>query len=136
MATSSKPTPNKNQQGPSRPETRPTPDMDQEVHGKGDNHGGDHHHMVTLPEYLKVFAALIFLTVVTVLASLVDFGPFNAVIAFGIASVKAGLVLAIFMHLKYDNMMNRVIILSSAFFLFVLYFFCIIDETTRIVIAP
>lgn len=135
MATSSKPTANhpKNQQGPSRPEVRPTPDMDKEV-TSGDGH--DNHHMVTLPEYLKVFAALIFLTVITVLASLVDFGAFNAIIAFGIASVKAGLVLAIFMHLKYDNMMNRVIIACSAFFLFVMYFFCIVDETTRVIILP
>lgn len=134
MGTPSKPQPkHQNQQGPTRPEVRPTPDMDKEV-TSGDGH--DNHHMVTLPEYLKVFAALIVLTIVTVLASLVDFGAFNAIIAFGIASVKAGLVLAIFMHLKYDNMMNRVIILSSAFFLFVMYFFCIIDETTRIVIQP
>ncbi len=101
---------------------------------KSNDHSHDtEHHFIPLETYLKVFGALIFLTVITVLAAQVDFGALNAIIAFAIASVKAILVLAIFMHLKYDNMMNRVIIASSAFFLLVMYFFCIIDEVTRIV---
>ncbi len=94
---------------------------------------GSAHHIIPFDTYLKVFGALIVLTVVTVGAAQIDFGAFNAIVAFAIATVKATLVLAIFMHLKYDNMMNRVIILSGAFFLIVLYFFCIIDESTRIV---
>lgn len=111
-----------------------SPTMNKEVKMQ---QGGDHgHHIIPLNDYLKVFGALIFLTVITVLAAQVDFGVLNPIIAFAIASVKAGLVLAIFMHLKYDNMMNRVIIASSAFFLLVMYFFCIVDESTRIVITP
>ena len=76
---------------------------------------------------------MIFLTFVTVLAAQFDFGEWNAVVAFAIATVKAILVLAIFMHLKYDNMMNRVIILSGVFFLLVMFFFCFLDEVTRII---
>jgi cytochrome c oxidase subunit 4 len=96
------------------------------------DHGSHDHHIIPLKTYLTVFGALIFLTVITVLAAKVDFGAFNAVVAFAIASVKAGLVLSIFMHLKYDNMMNRVIIGTSVFFLLVLWFFCILDIVTRI----
>lgn len=95
-------------------------------------HDQHHHHIIPLKTYLNIFAALIVLTVITVGAARIDFGPMNAVIAFAIASVKAGLVLAYFMHLKYDNMMNRVIIASGAFFLLVLYIFVILDEITRI----
>src|SRR3954470_18548703 len=91
-------------------------------------------HILPLKTYYKVFSVLIFLTVLTVAASRVDFGIMNTVIAFAIASVKAGLVMAIFMHLKYDNMLNRVIIGSAVFFLIVLYFFCFIDEASRVVI--
>jgi cytochrome c oxidase subunit 4 len=91
------------------------------------------HHVIPLQVYVKVFATLICLTVITVLASKFDFGAWNTVIAFGIATVKAVLVASIFMHLKYDNMMNRVIILSAVFFLIVLYFFCSIDELTRVI---
>ena len=104
--------------------------MAQGKHGLADQ--GEHHH-VTFDVYIKIFAALIVLTVVTVLAAQVDFGPLNTIVAFGIATVKAILVLAYFMHLKYDNMLNRVIIASSVFFLLVLYFFCTVDEFTRII---
>jgi cytochrome c oxidase subunit 4 len=92
------------------------------------------HHIIPLPVYFKVFATLICLTIITVGAAQIDFGTFNTVIAFAIATVKAVLVAGFFMHLKYDDKMNRVIILSGVFFLIVLYFFCIMDESTRIVV--
>ena len=96
-----------------------------------DSSGHEEHHIIPLATYLKIFGALIVLTVVTVLAAKVDFGVFNAVVAFAIASLKAVLVLGYFMHLKYDNMMNRVIIGSGVFFLLVLWFFSILDVGTR-----
>lgn len=102
-------------------------------HAQAHAHEDPAHHIIPLPVYIKVFTTLIVLTVVTVLAAQFDFGAWNAVVAFLIATVKATLVLAFFMHLKYDNMMNRVIILSGVFFLIVMYFFCFIDEATRIV---
>lgn len=96
-------------------------------------HGSDEHHVISLPTYYKIFGTLIGLTIVTVLAAKIDFGAFNAVVAFGIASVKATLVLGYFMHLKYDNLMNRAIIGSGVFFLLVLWFFSILDIGTRVV---
>lgn len=101
-------------------------------HGHG--HGGQHvPHITPFATYMKVFWTLIALTVVTVAAARVDFGFLNSVVAFGIASVKAFLVLAYFMHLKYENMLNRVIIASAVFFLIVLYFFATVDEATRVI---
>ena len=97
-------------------------------------HHSDEHHIIPLPMYFKIFGALIVLTVITVLAAKVNFGAFNAVVAFGIASVKAALVLGYFMHLKYDNLMNRVIIGSGVFFLIVLWFFSILDLGTRVAV--
>ncbi|CAN5593599.1 hypothetical protein BH10BDE1_BH10BDE1_31300 [soil metagenome] len=94
--------------------------------------GNDEHHIIPLGTYFKIFGILIVLTGLTVLASRFDFGAFNTIVAFGIASVKAALVLGFFMHLKYDNMMNRVIIGSGAFFLIVLWFFSVLDIATRV----
>jgi cytochrome c oxidase subunit 4 len=91
------------------------------------------HHVIPFKTYIQVFAALIGLTIVTVSASRIDFGAWNTVIAFAIASIKAVLVLGYFMHLKYDNMLNRAIIASAVFFLIVLYFFCALDEGTRVI---
>ncbi len=52
---------------------------------------------------LAVFAALLLLTVVTVLVSYVDLGPGNVAVALLIASAKASLVALFFMHLKGES---------------------------------
>jgi cytochrome c oxidase subunit 4 len=101
--------------------------------GEGGDHGSGSHHIVPFATYIKVFSTLIFLTFITVLASRFDFGTLNSMIAFLIATVKAVLVASIFMHLKYDDKMNRIIIVSAFFGLLVLWFFCILDEMTRVV---
>ena len=52
---------------------------------------------------LAVFAALLLLTVVTVLVSYVDLGMGNVAVALLIASAKASLVALFFMHLKGES---------------------------------
>jgi cytochrome c oxidase subunit 4 len=95
-------------------------------------HGGDHnHHIIPLKIYFRVIIALMLLTVLTVAASRVDFGAGNTVIAMLIASVKASLVLAFFMHLKYDDKMYVVAFGTAVFFLIILYFFSWVDIFTR-----
>ena len=86
------------------------------------------HHVVPASTYLAVFMALLILTIVTVSASRIDFGFMNTVIALGIATIKAILVMAIFMHLKYDGLLNRVIIAHSFFFLFILFLFSFVFD--------
>lgn len=91
------------------------------------------HHAIPLSTHLKVFAALIGFTVLTVVtAKGMDFGAFNWVVAFSIATGKAFLVLAYFMHLKYDEKIYKMIIASSFFFVFLLFIFCVLDLATRI----
>ena len=94
------------------------------------------HHIVPLKTYLYVLLALFGLTVLTVAVakpvSGFDAGLLNAFIAFTIATVKAALVLAIFMGLKYDNKLNLAIILSGVFFLIVMFAFSVLDIYTRI----
>ena len=68
---------------------------------------------------------------ITVAISRVDLGVWNTVVAMLIATIKATLVLAIFMHLKYDDKMNRVIFGTGVFFLAVLLFTCFTDLFTR-----
>ena len=56
--------------------------------------------------YILVFAALAIGTVLTVTASRQDFGGhLNVFVALAIAVVKASLVAAIFMHLKWERSM-------------------------------
>lgn len=98
--------------------------------------GKNDHHIVPFATYVKVLMTLLFLTIVTVAISRVDFGFLNTVIAMLIATIKAGFVLAIFMHLKYDNMVNRVIFGTGFFFLLVLFSFSITDIFTRYSATP
>ena len=97
---------------------------------------GSGHHIISVSTYIKIFAVLIGLTVLTVAVATpvtgVSFGALNALIAFGIASVKAALVLGFFMHLKYDDMMNRVIFGCAVMFLLLLWFVSILDIVTRV----
>jgi len=60
-------------------------------------------HVVPVSTFFKVLVALLILTVVTVLAAQVDLGKWNIVGALIIASIKASLVILIFMHGKYEN---------------------------------
>ena len=89
-------------------------------------------HIVPIKVYTNVILALLGLTVLTVASAQVDFGWFNVLIAMGIATVKAALVLLYFMHLKYDDRLYLVIFLTGVFFLIVILFFCEFDLITRI----
>lgn len=96
------------------------------------NHDEKHHH-ITLQTHLAVFAALIGFTILTVVtAKLMDFGAFDGLIAFSIATFKGFLVMAYFMHLKFDEKIYRWIIISSFFFVGLLFLFCVLDLATRI----
>jgi cytochrome c oxidase subunit 4 len=100
------------------------------------NHGAQHeeHHITPLRTYLNIAVALFALTFLTIAAHVFKehYLPLAPFIAFGIAAVKAFLVMAWFMHLKYDEPSNRIIFATGFFFLAVLFVFCIIDIFTRV----
>ena len=92
-------------------------------------HGG-------IKQYAAVLSALLVLTVITVGASYLDFGAANIVIAIAIATVKASLVALFFMHLKDDNPVNAMILVSCFLFLGLLLTFCLLDIDNRPGDAP
>lgn len=90
-----------------------------------------HHHVSSSAMFANVLIALLILTVVTVGASRIDFGSANMLIAMAIASVKASLVIAFFMHVKWDTAINKIVFLSSFLFLSLLFVFTLADLATR-----
>ena len=90
-----------------------------------------HPHVTPANVFLKVLITLLFLTFITVGASRIDFGSANMLIAMAIACVKASLVIAIFMHLKWDTAINKIVFLSSFLFLSLLFVFTLADFATR-----
>jgi cytochrome c oxidase subunit 4 len=82
------------------------------------HHAHDEHHGISHIASTKVLlgtgGTLLMLTIVTVLATKVDFGEsMNLAIAMLIAVVKASLVVLFFMHLKYDKIFHTVIFMSA-----------------------
>ena len=86
--------------------------------------------------YAGVLGALLVLTVITVGASYFDFGSANIVIAIFIATIKASLVALFFMHLKDDNPVNGMILVSCFMFLGLLLTFCLLDIDNRSLESP
>lgn len=91
------------------------------------------HHAIPVKVFVNVFLALIGLTLLTVVtAKMMDFGSFNVFVAFSIAAAKGFLVLAYFMHLKFDEKLFRWIIISSFGFVLLLFVICIGDIASRV----
>lgn len=65
-------------------------------------------HIVPISTYLKVFAALAVLLVLTVLVAQVDLRILNTPIAMLIALVKAALIVLVFMNVGYAPPLVRV----------------------------
>jgi caa(3)-type oxidase subunit IV len=77
-----------------------------------------HHIKKDVRRYLFVLSALLIGTLLTVWASYIDFGSpkDNIVVAMLIASVKAGLVAAFFMHLAHERtMIYRMLVFTVVF---------------------
>jgi cytochrome c oxidase subunit 4 len=82
-----------------------------------DHHGDEIAHVMPVRLLLGVWAALMVLTVVTVTVTSIDLGSrFNLIIAMAIATVKAGLVVTYFMHLRWDRPFHTLIFLGSLLF--------------------
>lgn len=100
-------------------------------HGHSHEDGAVHAHISPVLFMIGIFAALIFLTVVTVAVSYVDLGPANTFVAVLVATMKAGLVAAFFMHLRYDHPFNAIIFVLSFVFLGLLMIFSVEDINSR-----
>jgi cytochrome c oxidase subunit 4 len=89
------------------------------------------HHVMRLPVYFLVFAALMMLTILTVAASRADLGWLNTPIALGIAVIKATLVILFFMHVIHSPRLTWVVVISSFLWLAVLFGLTLADYLTR-----
>jgi cytochrome c oxidase subunit 4 len=80
--------------------------MGHSSHSHGSHGHGGHAevgHVVPVKTFTAVLVLLLVLTVITVAVAQVDFGSMNLVVAMVIASIKATLVITIFMHGAYEN---------------------------------
>ena len=96
---------------------------------QGQHHDDDpHDHPAPFAALVGVFVALLFLTVVTVAVRYVDLGEFNLMLAMAIATLKGGLVVAIFMHLWWDSRFNTVSLIAAFAFVALFIALSILDS--------
>jgi cytochrome c oxidase subunit 4 len=90
-------------------------------------------HISSLKLYIGIWLALLAGTLLTVIAAGIDLGPFNAVVALTIATIKATLVVLFFMHVKYAHeKMTKVVLISAIFWLAILLALRMADYATRL----
>jgi len=93
------------------------------------DHNSETHlgHVLPLGLLLKVFFALVGLTVLTVVTGKMDLYGMDLSVAMIIATVKASLVCLIFMHLKWDKPFHGMIFLFSVMFVGLFLAFLTLD---------
>jgi cytochrome c oxidase subunit 4 len=72
-----------------------------------------HAHIIPYRTFIVVWLVLLVLTGITVAAAQVNLGPLNVWVALGIATVKSGLVIAVFMHMQYETPLFKLALLSA-----------------------
>jgi cytochrome c oxidase subunit 4 len=88
-------------------------------------------HIVSPKIYVVIFAALMAGTALTVWAAFQNFGKFNIVIALGIATIKATLVVLYFMHARYSPKRTQLVVVCAVFWLAILLALTLSDYSTR-----
>jgi cytochrome c oxidase subunit 4 len=69
------------------------------------------YHIVNTKTFVSVWIALLTLTAITVAVAKLNLGAFSTLTAIVIASIKSGLVLWFFMHLKYEKPLLKLLLL-------------------------
>jgi cytochrome c oxidase subunit 4 len=89
------------------------------------------HHAGGALKYFIIWAALMGLTVVTVMTGRMHLPDWGLVLALVIASIKGALVALYFMHLADHQGANRVVFVTSMVFVVLLLLFTLFDIGTR-----
>lgn len=106
------------------------------AHNDAHDDAHDGPHVTPLPIYFAVFGTLLVLTGVTVWIAQFDFGAANTLIAMLVATIKATLVAAIFMHLLYEERLNTLAFVFGLLFVSLFFIFTMLDVFTRKHIDP
>ena len=104
------------------------------------HHTSEHHPSEALRTYWIIFAWLMGLLVVTVLAAQVDldhlFPGLNVIVALIIATVKGSLVVLYFMHVKHSSKLTWIFATAAFLWLGIMLFMSLNDYLTRPTLKP
>jgi len=89
------------------------------------------HHIVPYSTYALILLLLLVLTGISVAVTQIELTRWATVVALLIASTKSAFVLAVFMHLKFDQAVYRVMTISVVLLLIAVIVFTFIDYGFR-----
>jgi cytochrome c oxidase subunit 4 len=92
------------------------------------------HHQHPIPSvgtYVAVWLTLVFFTLLTVFAASKDFGSLNTPIALGIAVTKGSLVVLIFMGIRYNTPLTKLVAACGFVWIMILFGIGMSDYLTR-----
>ena len=88
-------------------------------------------HIDSVKTYALVLVALLIFTILTAFVATLDLGPFNIIVALGIAVTKMLLVALFFMHVRYSTSLTRLVIVGGMLWLAILLLLSFVDFGTR-----
>jgi len=88
-------------------------------------------HHISYGTYILVWISLLVFTSITVTVAGVNLGRYTLFIALLIAAIKSGLVINIFMHIKFDEPIFKVFIALSGFTLLIVFLLTFFDILFR-----
>lgn len=91
----------------------------------------EHNHVTPYGTYVIVWLSLIALTSITVTVAGINLGDYTLAVAMFIAAVKSGLVISIFMHIKFDQPIFKIFLLLSGLTLLVIFILTFFDFIYR-----
>lgn len=90
-----------------------------------------HEHVSPISLYNKIIGILFVLTALTYAVSFADLGAASLTVAMLVALVKASLVIAYFMHLKYDDRYHLFVFAGTILFVGIFFGFTMFDMDAR-----
>jgi cytochrome c oxidase subunit IV len=93
-------------------------------------HAGEHH-IIPVGTYLKVFAALMVLLIITLFAAYFDLGNWNLPIALIIAFAKVVLIVMYFMHVKFSSTLVKIFSGTTMLWLAIMFILTLADYFSR-----
>ena len=89
------------------------------------------HPVTPVRTYVLIWLTLTILTFVTYYVAQRDLGPFNVVVALGIAAFKMTLVIWFFMHVRTDTPLTKLFVFAGFFWMAILLVLTLGDYFSR-----
>lgn len=102
-------------------------------HTEVNHHEHEHHeHLIGYGAYTIIWASLLALTAVTVAVAGINLGAYTLFVAMLVATIKAMIVINVFMHIKYDSLLFKGIVAVCGIILVIIFVLLGVDVFTTV----